>query len=315
MNNAIDICLATYNGELFLSNQIDSIINQSFTNWHLFIRDDVSSDKTLDIINEYETKYPEKITIISDRKGNLGFIQNFNEIVSYTKAPIISFSDQDDIWERERLQEHYELLKNFENIGVLVQSNLIHIDIHDKFIKKSFVDTIKVNPSVLNKNIISALYRAYAVGCAMSINRKLLNTCGQIPKSFPTGHDHWYLFGAILFGQIKYINTVHVNHRIHNSNTSRINVTKTINLNVNNVSKAQIIARCLLLRYDQKLTYYDRNLLDTQMRFDELNLWKRVKFFIQSRVFSFFYIKNSLIILGKFVLFPLFVNRKNIKRC
>ena len=61
----IDICLATYNGELYLREQLDSIINQTFRKWHLYIRDDGSSDNTISIIRDYKKKHKDKISIIS----------------------------------------------------------------------------------------------------------------------------------------------------------------------------------------------------------------------------------------------------------
>ena len=78
MNPKIEILMATYNGEKYIEEQIDSIINQTYTNWELLIRDDKSKDNTASIIEEYEKK-DSRIKLLRDEKGNLGFVKNFEE--------------------------------------------------------------------------------------------------------------------------------------------------------------------------------------------------------------------------------------------
>ena len=81
MGKTIDILMAVYNGEMYISEQIDSIINQSYKNWRLLIRDDKSKDNTNKIITEYSKK-DSRIKIIKDDKGNLGFVKNFEELLN-----------------------------------------------------------------------------------------------------------------------------------------------------------------------------------------------------------------------------------------
>ena len=73
----IDILMATYNGEAYIRDQIESILNQNYNNWKLYIRDDGSKDRTNEILNEYEQKYPEKIKIVRDSKKGLVAKLNF----------------------------------------------------------------------------------------------------------------------------------------------------------------------------------------------------------------------------------------------
>jgi glycosyltransferase, group 2 family len=74
-DETIEILMATYNGEEYISEQIDSIIDQTYKNWKLLIRDDGSKDRTLEILKEYE-KRDERINVLRDNKGNLGFLKN-----------------------------------------------------------------------------------------------------------------------------------------------------------------------------------------------------------------------------------------------
>jgi Glycosyltransferases involved in cell wall biogenesis len=73
----IDILLSTYNGEQYLRNQIESIINQTYKNWRLLIRDDGSQDKTIEILEYYLRKHKDKIVLIEDGQKHLGLLKVF----------------------------------------------------------------------------------------------------------------------------------------------------------------------------------------------------------------------------------------------
>jgi glycosyltransferase involved in cell wall biosynthesis len=87
----IDILLATYNGEAYLRQQIDSILAQTFQKWHLIIRDDGSCDNTRNICTEYVERYPDRIQMLEDNLGNLGIHKNFETLLkSATNEYIIN---------------------------------------------------------------------------------------------------------------------------------------------------------------------------------------------------------------------------------
>ena len=102
--------MATYNGEKYLYEQIESILNQSYKNWILLIRDDKSEDSTVSIIEEYEKK-DSRIRLLRDRKGNLGFVKNFEELLKNSQEEFIMFSDQDDYWEKDKIKNYIEILQ------------------------------------------------------------------------------------------------------------------------------------------------------------------------------------------------------------
>lgn len=72
MNNTIAILMASYNGERYIKEQIESIINQRFNDWHLFISDDGSTDDTLEIEKSYQRRFPQKITIVENKTSQHG---------------------------------------------------------------------------------------------------------------------------------------------------------------------------------------------------------------------------------------------------
>lgn len=98
--------MATYNGEKYIREQIDSILTQSVQDFEIVVCDDCSSDSTVKILREYEKK-DSRIKIFVNEK-NLGFLKNFEKAVSLCSGEKIAFSDQDDIWTKD----HLDVLQN-----------------------------------------------------------------------------------------------------------------------------------------------------------------------------------------------------------
>lgn len=100
----ISIAMATYNGEKYLREQLDSILVQTISDFELIICDDCSNDSTRKILSEYAKK-DSRIKVIFNEQ-NLGFVKNFEKTISFCNGEYIAFSDQDDIW----LPNHLEVL-------------------------------------------------------------------------------------------------------------------------------------------------------------------------------------------------------------
>lgn len=106
----ISIAMATYNGEKYLREQLDSILAQTIQDFELIVCDDCSTDSTVQILNEYVEK-DSRIKVFVNAK-NLGFRKNFEKAIGLCKGEYIALSDQDDIW----MTEHLELLvDNIQN--------------------------------------------------------------------------------------------------------------------------------------------------------------------------------------------------------
>lgn len=101
----VDILLASYNGINYIQKQIDSIINQTYQDFLLWIRDDGSTDGTQEVLRKYEENYPGKIHVVEDKKGNLGVRKNFNELLRYSGQDYCMFCDQDDVWLPEKVEK------------------------------------------------------------------------------------------------------------------------------------------------------------------------------------------------------------------
>ena len=109
MEEKIDILLATYNGEKYLKEQIDSILNQTYKNIRIIISDDCSTDKTREILQEYEKK-DERISVYY-QKQNLGCVKNFDFLLQKVENKLYMLSDQDDIWLPEKIEKSVKTLE------------------------------------------------------------------------------------------------------------------------------------------------------------------------------------------------------------
>lgn len=104
VGDCVDILMATFNGERFIQEQIDSIRRQTHSNWRLLIRDDGSTDKTREIC-QTAAKRDHRIVIVEDDLGNLGFNLNYFRLLGLSSAPHAMFCDQDDVWLERKISE------------------------------------------------------------------------------------------------------------------------------------------------------------------------------------------------------------------
>ena len=106
-----EILLSTYNGEKYLEELLLSLLKQTYTDFHILIRDDGSVDGTVTILRDFKSKYPEKITLILDDQ-KLGYPDCFWYLLDHAQpSDMYAFCDQDDVWKEDKLQACYELCK------------------------------------------------------------------------------------------------------------------------------------------------------------------------------------------------------------
>ena len=110
----IAILLSTYNGEKYIKEQIESLLDQTIKNWFLVIRDDGSHDKTVEILKEYSTSYPNKIFIDGSVRENLGAGKSFMHLLKITHADYYMFCDQDDVWMPDKIERTLAKVKAME---------------------------------------------------------------------------------------------------------------------------------------------------------------------------------------------------------
>ena len=206
------VLISTYNGELFIREQILSVLNQSNVQVKIIIRDDGSQDSTTKIISDLIIKYPE-ISLIKDQ--NIGSKNSFFkllEMAAHTSAEYIAFCDQDDIWDNNKLIEGTKKLIKYKNYPSLYCSNLKVVDSELNFIRYMYPKRI-----VSDKN--TSLLNNIATGCTCIINRKLLDLFLKFP--FPCNavmHDWWLYSIASFLGKVVYDDRSFINYRQHSNN-------------------------------------------------------------------------------------------------
>lgn len=220
-NPKVEILMATYNGELYIREQIESIINQSYNNWVLKIKDDKSSDGTVEILQEYARAYPEKIQVYISEVPTGSAKENFFDLLRLSQGSYIMCCDQDDIWNNDKieisLKRLIELEEN-ENSIVLVHTDLIVVDQEGCEIADSFEKYSKLN--CLRNKINMLLVENVVTGCTMMFNRNLLNKALLVSDiSGIKMHDYWLALVATVFGKIDYIDIATMNYRQHQNNS------------------------------------------------------------------------------------------------
>ncbi|CEQ10467.1 family 2 glycosyl transferase [[Clostridium] sordellii] len=214
----VDILMATYNGEKYLKDQIDSILNQTYTDWKLYIRDDGSNDNTLNIINEYIEKYRSKIILIEDDKSGLGAKLNFGELLKYSTSEYCMFSDQDDIWLENKIELTLNEMKKTEsnnNLPILIHTDLKVVDNEMNIISDSFFKYQNISPEYNKLNNLLVLNTV--TGCTVMMNKKLVDLCRSIPKDCIL-HDWWIALVASGLGVVRTLYEPTILYRQHGDN-------------------------------------------------------------------------------------------------
>ena len=222
-HETIAICMATYNGETFLREQIESILKQTNQNWILFIRDDHSTDKTLQILQRYASLYKNKIVLIEDSTLAGGSAkQNFASILSWVSThysfSYFMFSDQDDVWLDTKIEKTLQYLKanvSDQSIPVLVHTDLMVVDWQLSVLDSSFFHYRNLNPHMTDP--CRLLVQNNVTGCTMLWNRAL-NDLLDLENRDIVMHDWWIALTACVFGKILCFEEPTILYRQHGSN-------------------------------------------------------------------------------------------------
>ncbi|NDP22688.1 MAG: glycosyltransferase family 2 protein [Paludibacter sp.] len=281
----VSIAMCTYNGALFLREQLESIINQDYKNiTEVVCVDDNSRDDTWQILEEYAQKYP-KFKIIQNN-SNLGFTKNFEKAFSLTTKPFIAIADQDDIWYSSKIT------KLIDNIGsnLMSYSDNEYIDINGYSLGKKFSDYRRLSTCTSCLNF--TLYNGISGHTAM-INRNLLKYA--FPFSTVIPYDYWLAFHATQHGVIPYVNEPLVGYRQHETNAlGAVGVSKSKKKD----SVSRKITHEMILNFitalDERLVYEKQVLQKLAVTYVDLSLKSRIK-----RVALFWQNKEALLFFKK----------------
>lgn len=215
----IEILLATYNGELYIKDQINSILNQTYQEFKILVRDDGSTDKTLEIIREYEKKYPKKITLIQDAAVCGSPAKNFFQLMANLEAPYAMFADQDDYWLPTKLERMCGKMQELEkknggNMPILVFCDYIPVD---KQLKKMKFNSNNSQTVACNLELNRLLVQNYVTGCTVMLNKSLYVKLGTYDDAIEM-HDWWAAMHASALGVLYHLPEILVLYRQHGNN-------------------------------------------------------------------------------------------------
>ncbi len=208
------ILMGTYNGERFIAEQLDSILAQTYQNWELIIRDDQSKDQTIVIIQEYMRK-DSRIKLIQGF-SNVGQVRNFEELLKEeTGKHYVMFSDQDDVWKKNKIEKTLITMLNTEqnnpNVPVLVYT--------DKTFVNQNLKPMGIPDKDLKHDLFSILCQNPVYGCTAMLNWQLKELIIPFPE-YVVCHDYWSALVASSKGVVVHIRYESIYYRQHDGNVT-----------------------------------------------------------------------------------------------
>ncbi len=211
----ISVCIATYNGEQNIKQQLESILVQLDDEDEVVVSDDGSSDETLNIISRFADSririfYHNKKNVSSRSAGHIYTAANFGNALRQVRGDYVFLADQDDIWVSGRVEK----MKNALADHLLVYCNFSVIDSKGDIIQENY---FKVNP--VSCSLFKNILRMPFYGCCMAFRKELLNSVLPFPSKLLL-HDNWIGMIALKRGKVFYIEEVLHLYRKHSNNVS-----------------------------------------------------------------------------------------------
>lgn len=209
---SVQVLLSTYNGEQYIKEQLDSILNQDYSNITILIRDDGSKDKTVSILDEYASEY-NNITYYQGQ--NIGVINSFFDLMKNAdmSADYYSLSDQDDVWDQKKIScavAKLESMNQKKSSLYCGRTTLVNQDLE------------RINSTIKEHKIVpdfgNALVENICTGCTCVMNHKLLQIIQTHIPRFTVMHDWWIYLIASSVGEVCYDNNSYMLYRQHDKN-------------------------------------------------------------------------------------------------
>ena len=213
----VTVAIATYNGEKYIVEQIESILAQSYKNIEILVADDCSTDATFAILQSYASRYPG--IVISRNHKRLGWVKNFEQLLKRSKGEYIAFSDQDDLWLPGKLSTAIEALEREDpSKPLMFHSDLEVCSENMQRVHHSYFEMCSYTFSK-EKQLDAMLGRCGVMGNTMVINQRLKSLALPFPEGL-AAHDYWIALLNELYGKrVTYAKCL-VRYRLHGSNTS-----------------------------------------------------------------------------------------------
>jgi glycosyltransferase involved in cell wall biosynthesis len=308
----LSVAMCTYNGETFIKEQIDSILNQILPIDEIIVCDDGSNDKTIEILNQYANEYP-NIFKIFQNEINLRSVKNFEKAINLCSGDIIFLSDQDDIWTLNKTEEYINLFNKNPKLDVIA-SNGFCIDEKSNVQEKYAVWDV---PEFLReKNLPIDYFRLIthvsnlATGASMAFRKTIVSEIMPFPVIENFHHDEWIAIISSRKRSFELLKEKYLYYRIHNNQQvggvfySKTEENKTMLTNIFDlfekdtslvVLKKRLKKLCASYERNQKIientnvdaTVFEQNLIEIERIFEKINKYKKRKYPISSFVLNY----------------------------
>lgn len=211
MRLKVSVAMAVYNGEKFLRDQLDSILNQLQEEDEIVVSLDPSEDNTSYILREYHRK-DSRVKVCYGR--GQGVVKNFENAILHCKNDIVFLSDQDDVWIEGKVNKVLAEFSDEKIICVLHDSYIVDKELN--ILQPSFFKVRRCRTGII-KNVIRNSY----IGCCMAFRRKYIKKILPFPEKIPM-HDQWIGLCCEYYGKVKVLPIPLVKYRRHDSNVSEL---------------------------------------------------------------------------------------------
>ena len=225
MNPLVRIMMATYNGEKFIQQQIDSIISQTYKKWNLIIQDDGSKDGTWRIIEEYANN-DARITIRKSPEEKHGAYYNFHSIANQEKQNGSSFDyymfcDQDDVWDDDKIERMlHAFINTDESIPKLIYGDMRVMNAEEQVV----IGSVVREQGLFYKNAASLFFSHIIYGCNLMMNKAAFYSVPVIDTNADIvsilSHDNLYAKFAGVRGRVQYLDVPLMTYRRHGGNVT-----------------------------------------------------------------------------------------------
>lgn len=269
MESKISVAMATFNGDRYVCEQLESILKQTFPPFEIIISDDCSTDNTSKILHEYAKKY-DQITLL-EQTCNIGVNNNFIKASEHCTGDYIAFSDQDDVWAQDKLEAILAAIKIDRKKVELAYGKSIIIDKNGVKQNVNEEDFLRFKKYRSGRVPFSFIYTNCVSGHSLVVSKDLLKH--SFPIEGNTLYDHWLALIASAKSSVLYVPNSITYHRIHGENATN-DIVKNSTLKKKRVKSRKysryIYERITILARINKILAADSFLKEDERQFFQL---------------------------------------------
>jgi len=256
--------MATYNGERYIREQIDSLLKQTYQDFKLYICDDASTDRTYSIITRYAETNPGKVFVRQQEKNSGSAKHNFIEMMVDVKDDYLMLCDQDDVWLPHKIEVSLTKMKALETMfgietPILIHTDLTVVDNQLGVVSESYRQIMNADYS--KTELHNQVIQNTLTGCTAMYNRALADLI-KIEPRYMIMHDWWLILTASAFGKIGVIDEPTVLYRQHNKNEVGAKDVRTLKYKVDRLLRYKKVKEAINITYMQAdsflRTYFEK---------------------------------------------------------